>query len=294
MTVACVLSVGASLGAIQVGMAKALIDRGIRPDVVVGTSVGAVNGAFLAGREFSADAVEELAETWLGLRRGRVFPAEPITGLLGFLGVRRNLVPAGALRRLITRHVEHERLEDLPIPLHVIACDVLTGSDLRISHGPLIEALMASAAIPVIFPPVELDGRLLIDGGVVNNTPITHALDLRPRHVYVLPTGGRCQLTAPPRGALGMLIHATSLLVAQRFAGEVTALNGSRVTVLPPPCPIRVQPTDFDHAEGLIARARDAAAAFLDDQRGRVVALSCARRRLSPITGDVGELPTAG
>lgn len=294
MTVAFVLSGGASLGAIQVGMVKALIERDIRPDVVVGTSVGAVNGAFLAGRVFSVDAVGELAEIWLGLRRGRVFPAEPLTGLLGFLGARRNLVPAGALRRLITRHVEHEQLEDLPIPLHVIACDVLTGTELRISHGPLVEALMASAAIPGIFPPVEWDGRPLIDGGVVNNTPITHALDLRPRHVYVLPTGGPCELTAPPRGALGMLIHATSLLVAQRFVGEATTLNGSRVTILPPPCPIRVQPTDFDHAEDLIARAHDSTHAFLDDQRGRVAALSRARRRRSPLTGDAGGLPTAG
>jgi predicted acylesterase/phospholipase RssA len=122
------------------------------------------------------------------------------------------------------------------------------------------------------------------------------ALDLRPRHIYVFPTGEPRQLTAPPRGALGMLIHATSLLVAQRFVGEATALNGSRVTILPPPCPIRVQPTDFDHAQDLIARAHNSAAAFLDGERGRVVALSHARRRRrrSPTTGDASELPTAG
>jgi NTE family protein len=279
MTVAFVLSGGASLGAIQVGMLRALAERDIRPDVIIGTSVGAVNGAFLAGRELSVETVEELAGIWRGLRRGRVFPTEPLTGFLGFLGARRNLVPAGALRRLIARHVEHERLEDLPIPLHVIACDVLTGSELRLSSGPLLEAIMASAAIPGIFPPVEWDGRLLIDGGVVNNTPITHALDLRPRHVYVLPTGGPCELTTPPRGALGMLIHATNLLVAQRFVGEATTLTGSRVTILPPPCPIRVQPTDFDHADDLIARAHDSAGTFLDDERGRIVALSRAHTR---------------
>jgi NTE family protein len=218
--------------------------------------------------------VEELAEIWIGVRRGRVFPAEPLTGLLGLLGARRNLVPAGALRRLITRHVEHELLEDLPTPLHVIACDVLTGTELRLSSGPLVEAVMASAAIPGIFPAVEWDGRLLIDGGVVNNTPISHALDLRPKHVYVLPTGGPCELTEPPRGALGMLIHATSLLVAQRFVGEAMTLTGSRVTILPPPCPIRVQPTDFAHASDLIEHAYENTCAFLDDERRRVVALA--------------------
>jgi NTE family protein len=292
MTVAFVLSGGASLGAIQVGMLRALAERDIRPDLIVGTSVGAINGAFLAGRQLSLETVDELAGIWLGMRRGRVFPAEPFTGLLGFLGARRNLVPASALRRLITRHVDHERLEDLPVPLHVIACDVLTGSELRLSSGPLLDAVMASAAIPGIFPPVEWDGRLLIDGGVVNNTPITHALDRRPQRVYVLATGGPCELAAPPRGALGMLIHATSLLVGQRFVGEAMTLAGSRLTILPPPCPIRVQPMDFGHAEELIARAHESAAAFLDAQGDRVVALSSRRRRSR--TAGAADLPAAG
>ena len=274
MTVAFVLSGGASLGAIQVGMLRALVERDIRPDVIVGTSVGAINGAFVASRGLTADAVDELSEIWLGMRRGRVFPAEPLTGFLGFLGARRNLVPAGALRRLITRHVEHDRLEDLPTPLHVIACDVLTGREVRLSSGPLVEAILASAAIPGIFPPVKWHGRLLIDGGVANNTPISHALDLRPRQVYVLPTGGPCEVTAPPRGALGMLIHATSLLVTQRFVGEAMTLSGSRVTILPPPCPIRVQPTDFAHARDLIERAYEDTNVFLDGERGGVVALA--------------------
>ena len=267
MIVAFVLSGGASLGSIQVGMLRALEQRGIAPDLIVATSVGAVNGAFLASRPFTADAVDELEEIWLGMRRGRVFPAEPLTGFLGFVGARRNLVPAGSLRRLITRHVEQERLEELRIPLHVIACDVLTGAEIRLSRGPLVEAVLASAAIPGVFPPVEWDGRLLIDGGVVNNTPITHALDLEPARVYVLPTGGPCELTAPPRGALGMLIHASSLLVAQRFAGEALTVDGSRVTILPPPCPIHVSPTDFSHASELIERAHESAAAFLDGDR---------------------------
>jgi len=274
MTVAFVLSGGASLGAIQVGMLQALVERDIRPNLIVGTSVGAINGAYVASRGFTADAVDELTEIWLGMRRGRVFPVEPFSGFLGFLGARRNLVPAGALRRLITRHVEYERLEDLPTPLHAIACDVLTGREVRLSSGPLIEAVLASAAIPGIFPPVEFEGRLLIDGGVANNTPISHALDLRPSHVYILPTGGPCELTAPPRGALGMLIHATSLLVAQRFVGEAMTLTGSRVTILPPPCPIRVQPTDFGHARDLIDHAYEDAYAFLDGDQGRIVELA--------------------
>jgi NTE family protein len=265
MTTTFVLSGGASLGAIQVGMLRALVDHGVRPDAIVGTSVGAVNGAFLASRVWAPETVDELADLWLDIRRGQVFPVEPLTGLLGFLGARRNLVPGGALRRLVRRHVPCARLEDLPTPLHVVACDVLTGEEVVLSEGALEDAVMASAAIPGVLPPVEWHGRLLIDGGVMNNTPITHALALGADHVYVLPTSGPCELTAPPRGALGMVVQATSLMVAHRFADEA-ALYRSRsdLTILPPPCPIDVPPMDFGHAAELIERAEAEARSFLE------------------------------
>jgi NTE family protein len=295
MSVAFVLSGGASLGAIQVGMLRALVDHGVRPDVIVGTSVGAVNGAFLACRDFDADTVDELAELWHGIRRGQVFPVELFTGVLGFLGARRNLVPGGALRRLLERHADCERLEQLPTPLHVIACDVLNGREIRLSRGPLVDAVMASAAIPGVLPPVEWDGRLLIDGGVMNNTPITHALDLGADEIYVLPTGGPCALTEPPRGALGMVVHATSLMVAHRFATEANAFAGRRdLTILPPPCPIRVQPMDFGHSEELMTRAEAEARAFLDARARRVVPLRPRRRRRTATIAEGAELPSAG
>src|SRR4051812_25881229 len=188
MSVAFVLSGDASLGSIQVGMLRALADRGIRPDVIVATSVGAVNGAFLASRPFTPETVDDLAELWLGMSRARVFPVEPISGLLGFLGARKNLVPATPLRRLISGNVHFDRLEDLPVPLHVIACDILNGREVPLSEGPLVDAVMASAAIPGVFPPIDWDGLMLVDGGVVNNTPITHALELGSDHIYVLST----------------------------------------------------------------------------------------------------------
>jgi NTE family protein len=272
--VAFVLSGGASLGAIQVGMLRALAANGVRPDVIVGTSVGAVNGAFLAAREFNADTVDELAELWRGVRRGNVFPLEPLTGLLGFLGARKNLVPAGALRRLVSRHALCELLEELPTPLHVIACDLLAGQEVRISDGPLVDAVLASAAIPGVLPPVEWRGRVLVDGGVLNNTPITHALDLGAHEIFVLPTGGPCELTEVPHGALGMVVQATSLMVAHRFATEAAAFAvRAEVTIIPPPCPIDVQPMDFGHADELISRAEADARAFLDGRHGRVVPL---------------------
>jgi predicted acylesterase/phospholipase RssA len=116
--------------------------------------------------------------------------------------------------------------------------------------------VLASAAIPGVLPPVEWQGRLLVDGGVLNNTPIAHALELGAREVYVLPTGGPCALNEAPRGALGMVVQAMSLMVAHRFAGEAAAFAGrAKLTILPPPCPIEIQPMDFGHAEELISRA---------------------------------------
>ena len=265
MSVAFVLSGGASLGAIQVGMLRALLERGVRPDLIVGTSVGAINGAFVASHGPALETVDELAELWRGMRRGRVFPLEPVTGLLGFLGARRNLVPGTALRRLIARNVPQDRLEELPIPLHVVACDVLSGAEVLLSRGPLADAVLASAAIPGVLPAVDWEGRLLIDGGVVDNTPLSHAVALGASEIYVLPTGGPCELTAAPRGALAMVLHATGLMVAQRFAGEVASFAGrADVVVLPPPCPLRVHPMDFNHADALMSRAEDDARAFLD------------------------------
>lgn len=289
--VAFVLSGGASLGAIQTGMLRALLERGIRPDLIVATSVGAVNGAFLAAHGPTERTVDELAALWRGVRRGHVFPLDPLTGLLGFLGARNSLVPGGALRRLVERNITHQRLEDLPIALHVVACEVLTGHEVLLSSGPLVKAVLASSAIPGVLPPVEWEGRLLMDGGVVDNTPISHAVRLGARQIYVLPTGGPCALRTPPRGALAMLVHATQLMVSQRFTAELASLEGGvDLVVLPPPCPIDVQPMDFGHAKRLMMRAEADAGAYLDSRAAPVVPLRPRRTARAAHA----ELPPAG
>jgi NTE family protein len=246
-------------------MLQALYEHQIRPDLIVATSVGALNGAFIAARPQTAATANELAEIWIALRRGTVFPLNPLTGLLGFAGRRAHMVPDRGLRTLIKRHLTTERLEDLPIPLHVIATDVLSGSEVRLSEGPLIEAVLASAAIPGVLPSVDWRGRELIDGGVANNTPISHAIDLGARRIFVLPTVQTCELEAIPHSALAMIIHATNLLVHRRLADDIVRYReAAELIVLPPPCPVRVQPMDFGHAESLIASALVESRSFLD------------------------------
>src|SRR4051794_22159868 len=153
--VAFVLSGGASLGAVQVGMLRALYERGIAPDVIVGTSVGAVNGAYIASRPPNLATAEGLARMWRAVRRPEIFPFNPATALIGFSGRRKYLVAARPLRRLIDTQLEFDRLEQAPIPFHVVAVDLFTGRERRLSRGPALEAILASAAIPGVFAPVE-------------------------------------------------------------------------------------------------------------------------------------------
>jgi NTE family protein len=282
---AFVLSGGASLGAIQVGMLEALFERGIAPDMIVGSSAGAINGAFIASREPTVQTARELGEVWRGLNRGSVFPLSPLTGLLGFVGRRGHLVPDDNLRRLIARHAGFDRLEDARVPFHVVVTDVLSGRELRLSTGPTVDGVMASAAIPGVFEPGALDGQLLIDGGVCDNTPLSHAIELGAEEIYVLPAGFACDLEAPPRGALGMLLHAISVVLAQRLHLDIELYRErARLVVLPPPCPHDVQPISFSRAGELIDRVLTESRTFLDglDANPSPAARTSPAKRLQP------------
>jgi NTE family protein len=266
---AFVLSGGASLGAIQVGMLRALYEREVAPDLIVGTSVGAINGAFIASRPPTAGTAQKLAHVWHEIGRGQVFPLNPLTGFLGFFGARDHFVSDASLRALIDDNIEFVELEQAPIPFHVIATDLLSGREVRLSHGDALEAVMASAAIPGVFAPVEWDGRKLIDGGVSNNAPIAHAIELGAERVYVLPTGSACDLPDPPHGALAMLLHAMSVLVMHRLLVEVEALREhAELIVLPPPCPPATTPIDFSQTDELIRQGYAGSQAYLDALTG--------------------------
>jgi NTE family protein len=255
MTTAFVLSGGASLGAIQVGMLLGLANAGITPDLIVGTSVGAINGGWVATAP-DADGIGALADVWRSLSRNDVFPTHPIVGLLGFLGQRPNLVPDKGLRRLVADHLPFSRLEDAPIPLHVVATDVRSGQDVLLSSGDAVDAIMASAAIPAVFPPVNIDGRDLVDGGVINNTPLSHAVALGADRIWVLPTGYACALPQSPQGALAMALHAVTLTINQRLAVDVARFEEAvDLRVVPPVCPIGISPVDFSHSASLIERS---------------------------------------
>src|SRR5689334_14433992 len=170
---AFVLSGGASLGAVQAGMLRALYEKGITADVLVGTSAGALNAAFVASRPQTGDTARELARIWRDLQRDDIFPVSMRALLGGLCRKHDHLVPDYALRRLVGRHCEFDDLADAATPLHVVAYDVIAGREVLLSDGPTVDAITASASIPGVFPPVAIGDQLLIDGGVVNNTPIS-------------------------------------------------------------------------------------------------------------------------
>jgi NTE family protein len=256
----------------QVGMLHVLYEQGIAPDLLVGTSAGALNAAYVASRPQTVATAERLARVWRGLRRDDIFPINPRTLIGGLTNQRSHLVPDSGLRRLVARHLQFERLEDAGVPLHLVAFDLLTGHEVCLSDGPAVDAVLAAAAIPGVLPAVRRGDRLLVDGGVVNNTPISHAVELGAERIYVLPTEGPLAPALPvaPRGALDAVVHAFTLLVGARLAADLARYAGAvELVVLPAANPQRIQPTDFDHAGGLIdaalAAARTALAAPVAD-----------------------------
>jgi NTE family protein len=260
---AFVLAGGGSLGAVQVGMLKALTRLGVVPDFVVGASVGAINGAYFA-MEPDAQGVARLERVWLRLRRSSVFPFSAASGILAIFGRRDHLVTPALLRALIASELPRQRLEEARIPCYVVATDVLTGAEVALASGSAVTALLASAAIPAVFPVVSINGHHLMDGGVSNNTPISTAFDLGATRVVVLPTGMSCALTGPPRGAVALALHALNLLVMRQLLKDIERFASRlELVVLPPLCPLTTNAYDFSHTPELIHRAEAATRLWL-------------------------------
>jgi len=262
---ALVLAGGGSFGAIQVGMLHSLATHGIAADMVVGSSVGSLNGAYYAGNP-TLEGIERLEAIWRALRRSDVFPVN-WAAMLGFL-VRRNfLVEPHGLRMLIESNLTYRNLEDAKIPIHIVATNILTGGTVVLSEGSAAQAIIASAAIPAVFPPVRFEDVYLVDGAVSSNTAVKVAVDQGARRLIILPTGYACALLKPPAGAVASALHALTLLIARQMLSELKDLDGSSIEyfVLPPLCPLTGSPYDFSQTGALIDRAIKSTDAWIAD-----------------------------
>jgi NTE family protein len=269
---AFVFAGGGSFGAIQVGMLQSLAAHGITADMVVGSSVGALNGAFYAG-DPTLKGVERLGTIWRGLTRQDVFPMSWRT-VMSFLWRRDFLIPHDGIRKLIEDHIPYLNLQDAKLPLHIVTTDIISGNSVVLSEGPIAEAIVASTAIPGAFAPVHYRDLYLADGAISSNTPIQVAVKKGAKRLIILPTGHACAAQAPPVGAVANALHALTLLIARQLVSELESLGPEiEYFVVPPLCPLVGSPYDFSRTSDHIARAIETTDAWLaehDLQQGRI------------------------
>ena len=271
---AFVLGGGGNLGAVQVGMLRALLERDIRPDVLIGCSVGALNAAAMAG-DPSLDGVARLERIWLGLDANALFGSN--SSLSGFLLLARRrlaMQPNDGMRQLVESALPYRTFEEARVPLHVVATSLRTGRETWFSSGPVIEPILASAALPGVFPPVELDGDVFIDGGVVDNVPMSRAFELRTPSVYVLHPGNFSRPRPQPRRPVDVLLQAFSIARNHRFFSEADAApDGVELVKLPAVDPGNLRYNDFRRS-GRLGRLGDVAGwgddPALDELRGLI------------------------
>ena len=259
-----VLSGGANRGAVQVGMMEVLLEHGIVPDALVGTSVGALNAAFMGFRP-DRTRVRELRARWMNLTTRDIFPGGTLTRMGHLLRQRPYLFSPAALTRLIDDWLPAENLEDLPTPVRVVTTPLVGNTAVYHRHGSLSQLLLASAAVPAVFPPVELPASCghagpHVDGGVADLVPISGAADLAPTRVFVLDA------TVParaPRGRTPIDILVASLGVATRVRPAPDLGAAVAVHRLSTP-DLDIRMTDFSHTHRHIADGRAAAEQLIE------------------------------
>ncbi len=266
---AFVLGGGGALGAYEVGMLRALDEHGVRPDLVVGTSVGAINGAAVAADPGPA-AVERLTRLWTGLGRAGVFSGSLLSRVRTAVTSGTHLYSAEPLRALLREHLPVERLEDLPVPFQCVAAGIERAAEHWFREGPLVEAVLASCAVPGLLPPVRVGEETYLDGGLVNSVPVGRAVALGARTVYVLQVGRLERPLRPPRAPWEVAAVAFEIARRHRFARDMADLPPSvTVHVLPTGIPgderttTRLAHRDFDRTAERIDRAHAASLRYL-------------------------------
>lgn len=262
---AFVLGGGGNLGAIQVGMLRALINRGVTPDLIVGCSVGALNAAGIAGSP-NEDGVNHLTETWLGLSRDNIFPSGHLNRPWLLMRRAMSLCTNDKLRSVIERRSTFERFEDAEVEVEVVATSLDTGRERWFSSGPIVEPILASAALPAVLPPVEIDGEMYIDGAVVDNVPISRALHHGCERIYVLHVGNFDRPRTRPQRPIDVLLQSFSIARNYRFLAESNAPvpEGVEIFTLPGIDPGAIKRNDFSRTRELIERASNVAGTYLD------------------------------
>jgi NTE family protein len=270
--IAFVLGGGGHMGAYEVGMLRALLERGIRPDLIVGTSVGALNGAAIAS-DPTLEMVDQLRSVWLGADQEKVFGGSLLAGALNMFRSRTYLHSNRALADLIAGLVRASTFAELAISFQCVAASVERAAEHWFTEGPLVDAILASAAVPGVLPPVEIGGEHFIDGGVVNSIPISRAVELGATEIYVLHVGRMEAKLVPPKTPIQVAVVTFEIARRHRFNRDLAALpDGVTAHVLPtgqvPETGLRqYNYRNFKAIAKRIDRAYEATAKHLADER---------------------------
>jgi NTE family protein len=267
-TTAFVLAGGGSRGAVQVGMLTELTARGIRADRVYGASVGAINGACYAGNP-TKEGIDHMADIWRKVKGTDIFPRGALDGPWAFLQKRNAVHSNSGLRAIIEAGVDFENLEDAAVPFELVTTSLTDGRERWIGHGNALDAILASSAIPSIFPPVIIDGDVLVDGGVVNNVPISRAIAAGCTRIYVLLCGPLHFHPRQPRRPAEAALTAFFVAIHARFVRELAMLPpGVEVVVFSGGGEPSAQYRDFSATAMLLEEGRSEVTAVLDRYAG--------------------------
>jgi NTE family protein len=268
--VAFVLGGGGVLGAVQVGMIRALLEHGVRPDLIVGTSIGAVNGVLVAA-DPTVGVVDRLADLWASRQARAVFGDSTPRQLARIARRGTHLHSPRPLRDMLRRELgEETQFPDLRVRFQCCAASIERAAEQWFAEGEVVSAVLASSAVPGLLPPIAIDGQHYIDGGIVNSIPVGRAVELGAGTVYVLQVGRIDRPLVAPRNVLDVAKVAFEVSRRHRFAREMAALPSTvEVHVLPTgggserdDSPLAYR--DLAAAGRRIARAYEASAEYLD------------------------------
>jgi NTE family protein len=267
--VAFVLSGGGNLGALQIGMLRALAEQGVHPDLVLGCSVGAINGAALA-EDPSPAGIDRMERLWSELDGKELMPSGFLPRAVSMARKGEAIHDNEGLRRALETQLTARTFEDLAVPFECVATDVMNVREVWFRHGPLIDPILASAALPAVYPSVEIDGVRYLDGAIVDDVPVARAVELGARTIYVLQVGAFSRPRPEPRRPLDVAIQSYWIARHHRFKRELAAM--------PPHVTVHLLPTgqtpamrynDFTRSAELIAVSYAASADYLAGRPAR-------------------------
>ncbi len=262
--IAFVFSGGGSLGAIQVGMLRALMERDIYPDLVVGTSIGSINASYIA-EEPTLDRVRYMEEVWCSVKRKHVFPLKVYQILKILFGKTNYLIPHDGIIKIMKK-IDLRKLEEAKIPCIIVATDILTGEKIVLEEGSVIKAVLGSTAIPGIFAPVKVGDRYLVDGGVFSQTPISSAVSHGAKDIFVLTTGFPPPLKKPPKSVFEVMQRSLTLLLSAQLKKSLILYGKeARLHIIPPSYPINLPVYNFTKTNDLIKHAYEDTLKWIDN-----------------------------